>query len=81
MQNLHDHLLAAEERVANELAGSQRNGLFSVCHLCERRIDKSAYDNYRDRYRRGGCRWGSLSIGDLRKVVRVLVDIECAKLG
>ena len=35
MQNLHDHLLAAEERVADELARSQRNWLLFVRHLCE----------------------------------------------
>lgn len=32
------------------------------------RVDYSAYDENRDRYRGGGCRWGSLSIEDLRKV-------------
>ena len=34
MQNLHDHLLAAKERVADELARSQRNWLLFVRHLC-----------------------------------------------
>jgi hypothetical protein len=35
--NLHDHLLAAEEGIANELARSQRDGLLAVRHLerCE----------------------------------------------
>jgi hypothetical protein len=32
--NLHDHLLAAEERVADELASSQRDGLLTVRHVC-----------------------------------------------
>ena len=31
---LHDHLFAAEERVADEFAGAQRDWLLSVCHLC-----------------------------------------------
>jgi hypothetical protein len=31
--NLHDHLLAAEEGVANELARSQRDWLLTVRHL------------------------------------------------
>jgi len=35
VEDIDDHLLAAQERVANELASSQRNGLFSVRHLCE----------------------------------------------
>jgi hypothetical protein len=32
--NLHDHLLAAEERVADELASSQRDGLLTIRHVC-----------------------------------------------
>lgn len=31
--NLHDHLLAAQKRVADELARSQRNGLLAVGHV------------------------------------------------
>lgn len=31
--NLHDHLLAAEKRVANEFARAQRNWLFLVRHV------------------------------------------------
>ena len=30
---LHDHLFAAEERVADEFSGAQRYWLLSVCHL------------------------------------------------
>ena len=41
MVNLHDHLLAAEERVANELASSQSDWLFAVRHVCDWRIDVS----------------------------------------
>ena len=37
--NLHDHLLAAEKRVANELAGSQGDWLLAVRHICDWRID------------------------------------------
>lgn len=32
--HIHDHLLAAEERVADEFAGAQRYGLLAVCHIC-----------------------------------------------
>ena len=39
MSNLHDHLFAAEERVANELAGSQGDRLLAVRHACDWRID------------------------------------------
>jgi hypothetical protein len=35
MGDLHDHLLAAKERVADELARSQRDWLFTVRHVCE----------------------------------------------
>ena len=41
MENLHDHLLAAEKRVANELAGSQGDSLLTVRHVCDWRIDVS----------------------------------------
>jgi hypothetical protein len=46
-QNLHDHLLAAEERVANELARAQSYGLLFVRHVdvCDRVIRKPAYDD------------------------------------
>jgi hypothetical protein len=45
--NLHDHLLAAEERVANELASSQGDWLLAVRHVCYREngcIRESAFD-------------------------------------
>jgi hypothetical protein len=41
MGNLHNHLLAAEERIANELAGSQGDSLLTVRHFCDWRIDVS----------------------------------------
>ena len=41
MVDLHDHLLAAEKRVAKELAGSQGDGLLPVRHVCDWRIDVS----------------------------------------
>jgi hypothetical protein len=41
MVNLHDHLLAAEKRVANELACSQGDWLLAVRHVCDWRIDVS----------------------------------------
>jgi hypothetical protein len=46
-QNLHDHLLAAKERIANELARAQSYGLLFVRHVdvCDRGIRKSAYDD------------------------------------
>jgi hypothetical protein len=37
-QNLHDHLLAAEEGIADEFASSQRDRLLFVRHLCGKRI-------------------------------------------
>jgi hypothetical protein len=46
-RNLHDHLLAAEKRVANELARAQRNWLLLVRHVDEyvnRSIRESACD-------------------------------------
>ena len=67
-QNLHDHLLAAEERVADELASSQRDRLFSVRHLCgEESIILPEIEIQTD-IERCGCRWRSLSIKDVRKV-------------
>lgn len=33
--DLHDHLSAAEERVANKFARSQRNGGVIVGHFCD----------------------------------------------
>jgi hypothetical protein len=31
--NLHDHLLTAEEGIADEFARAQRDGLLTVCHF------------------------------------------------
>lgn len=36
--SLHDHLLSAEERVADEFASPQRHGLLSVGHIGDRWI-------------------------------------------
>jgi hypothetical protein len=40
--NLHDHLLTAEEGIADELARAQRDGLLAVRHLdgCEAVIER-----------------------------------------
>jgi hypothetical protein len=35
IEDLHDHLLTAEERVANEFARSQRNWGVVVGHFCD----------------------------------------------
>ena len=35
VDGLHNHLLAAEEGIADEFAGAQRDGLLAVCHGCE----------------------------------------------
>lgn len=32
--DVHDHLLAAKERIADEFAGAQRDRLLAVCHNC-----------------------------------------------
>lgn len=34
MEDVNDHLLSTEERVADEFARAQRYGLLSVCHVC-----------------------------------------------
>lgn len=34
VEYINDHLLAAEEGVANELARAQGHGLLTVCHVC-----------------------------------------------
>lgn len=33
-RSVHDHLLTAKERVADEFAGAQRDRLLAVCHVC-----------------------------------------------
>jgi len=72
VEDIDDHLLAAEEGVANKLACSQGNGLFSVRHLCERKnrsIRKSACDGIIETDVEKWVSMRSLSIEDLRKVV------------
>lgn len=60
--NLHDHLLAAEERVADELASSQRDRLLTIRHVCG--IGRSIRCSVFDVDRVGGC-WASNAIWSL----------------
>jgi hypothetical protein len=61
MGNLHDHLLAAEEGVANELACSQGDSLLTVRHVCVWRIDVSVNLPSKLSRQRFGC-WLSIEV-------------------